>query len=55
MIHKTIKFAEKVLQELNETFTDDENYLEALSELIERATDMYNAKREEQEAEDKQK
>ena len=42
-----IEFAEKVLNELNETFKSDEEYLEALDELAERAACMSNAKREE--------
>lgn len=41
------EFAEKVLNELNEEFEGDSEFLEALDEIIERATSMAAAKREE--------
>ena len=42
-------FAEKVLNELNDSFETDEQYIEALEELIDRAESMLVAKREEME------
>lgn len=48
MVRETpVTFAERVLEDLNNAFSGDDEYCEALEELIDRAQTTLDAKREE--------